>query len=261
MNPKNNLQKMLLISPKVYEKIKHLILANERSELIDCNLKKVLKDKKLSEYDRWSLFKHNQLHQANSNRINNYGSSSIQHKKTENVEKSTIDAATNTRRKILKPAQTDSNDLTSTGDIGTQTDINSAGNLPEQFFESLQDPNNIHDASAEADSEYDFANQTLDYSDLMREEALRDKPKNVRIISKLQSRDPKRYALYELSDGTDMEILIPGKSPKTATRAQQRGTRIKLNSPLGTNKRMNKKQSTPKKKLSNQKEPAWEPFN
>ena len=246
MNSKNELQKMLVISPKVFENLKHLLLSNEKTESIDKTLKKIISDPKMNDYDKWNLFRHNQFHHANLKRQNNYSKKSNLPRENAKSNKN-VDASTNTKRKFFKSAGTDVNDLIYSKNIPTQTEILPSDEkiFESSLYESFHGPGFFEDANAEAETEYNVNDQTLDYSDIMREEALKGRPRNVRIVSKLQSRDPKRFSLYELSDGTDVEVKIPGKFEG-----------IDLTSPPQV-KKTHKKQSTPKKKGRRNKTPEW----
>lgn len=170
MNSKNDLQKMLVISPKVFENLKHVLLANEKTESIDNSLNKIISDPKMNDNDKWNLYRHNQFHHANIKRQNNYGlKSHVSPKNVRMNENSAVDASTNTKRKFFKSVETDVNNLSTSKNIPTQTEI-----LPSQekifessLYESFHEPGFFDDANAEAETEYNVNDQTLDYSDIM----------------------------------------------------------------------------------------------
>lgn len=263
MSTKPDLQKMLLISPKVFENLKQMLLTNEKTKIIDKNLKTVLKNKRMNDYDKWNLYRHNQFHHANIKRKNNYGVESQSQPANIFSDKTKIDASTNTRRRFYKNAETEISGMIPSKNTQTQTDISLSGSLPEKIFENL-DYDSFHDAANQlnaSEEEYDVNDQTLDYSDITRDEALEGKPRNVRILSKLQSSDPARFSLYKLSDGSEVEVAIPLKSsPKMATRARQKETGIKLTSPLRHFNKRHKKESTPKRSTTQSRGPNWAPY-
>ena len=263
MNSRIDLQKMLLISPKVFENLKHMLSTSEKTKEIDDSLKKVLNNTKMNDQDKWSLYRHNQFHLANIKRKNNYGVKPQTLRKIIKGSKTSTDVSTNTKQKFSKSAETDMRGFVPSKNAQTQSDVASSGALPEKiyensFYESFSEPNNLHDANAEAEAEYDVNNQTLDYSDIARDQALLGKPRNVRIISVLQSRDPKRFKLYELSDGTDAEIPIPQKENRKADVKLKKAKKSSPNRPL---KKSHKNRSTPKKKGSYNDDPEWLPYS
>ena len=247
MNSQNDLQKMLLISPKVYESLKHLLLTNEKSEMIEDSMEKILKNKNLNDYDKWNLYKHSQMHHANMKRKNNYNLNDLKKSFNNNInkknEKKTLDSSTNTKIKFSRDKETNTEQQSSpirhSHGIGA---IAGAEKVYENsMYESFND-SNINDDHERSDHDYSLNNVTLDYSDVQREEALKDVPKDVRIIKKLQTSDPKNYSSYQLSDGSVVDVPIPQKNKKKPK------------------KQRHKSESTPKNNRRYSDDPEWLPY-
>ena len=146
-----------------------MLTTSEKTKEIDDSLKKVLFNPKMNDHDKWSLYRHKQFHLADIKRKNNYGLKPPTLRKNIKGSKSSTDVSTNTKRKVTKTAETDMQGFVSSKNAQTQSDVASSGALPEKiyensFYESFSEPNNMHDANAEAETEYDVNNQTLRFS-------------------------------------------------------------------------------------------------
>jgi len=66
----NNLQRMIVIPPEIFEKFKHLVLEDEQLTDLDKMMKSILYNKKLNDLNKWHLYRQNLIKYSSMKRKN-----------------------------------------------------------------------------------------------------------------------------------------------------------------------------------------------
>lgn len=66
----NNLQRMIVISPEIFEKFKDIVLEDSNLSHLDKNMRSILHNKKLSDLNKWHLYRQNLIKYASTKRKN-----------------------------------------------------------------------------------------------------------------------------------------------------------------------------------------------
>ena len=66
----NNLQRMIVIPPEIFEKFKHLVLGDEQLTDLDKMMKSILYNKKLNDLNKWHLYRQNLIKYSSVKRKN-----------------------------------------------------------------------------------------------------------------------------------------------------------------------------------------------
>lgn len=66
----NALQRMIVIPPAIFEKFKHIVLEDDQLSSLDKNMKSILHNKKLSDLNKWHLYRQHLLNYSSIKRKN-----------------------------------------------------------------------------------------------------------------------------------------------------------------------------------------------
>lgn len=110
---------------------------------------------------------------------------------------------------------------------------------PPKFDEDIFSSTMNKSADTQSDSEIMYVNSDaenedeqnlMDYSSFIKDVVLKDAPKNVRIVREGQSQDPSEYRIFELSDGSQVNVpvndLLKPTAPLKGRRSSLRGVRV-----------------------------------
>lgn len=195
----NNLQRMIVIPPEIFEKWKHIISEDQKLSILDKKMRDILFNSKLNDINKWYQYRENLLKYSFSKK----GSIKLSHTlKPITSEKS---MQTNRIPKKDKAEQTIEDFQQKNPELSvqsTQTDeyVQPFEDNDEVFYET----HNVNHSSKNEDGYYNVENNLDD--DETRALALMDAEKDVRILKERHSTDPSSYKLFELSDGAVVNV-------------------------------------------------------
>lgn len=201
-NKNNNLQRMIIVHPDVFEKYSHIFQEDSFLSELDKRMRKILLNKHLNQIDKWHQYRENLLKfsfskQANNNNFENFKS----HATTVPIlsENST---QTFQIPKFHKESQT----LASLHE--KQEKINKESQTME-YFNNNKLTRNREEVYESLHSDVDSDSEEIDMNDEIRERALEGVDRDVKITRELSSMDPTSYKLFELSN--DDVVNVPTK--------------------------------------------------
>lgn len=188
----NNLQRMIVIPPDVFDKWKHIITEDEKLTQLDKKMKNIIYNKHLNDIDKWHQYRENLLKYSFANKGNDVLKHAV---KTITSEKS---IQTNRIPKFYKTQQTNEKFETHTPNVINQESQTDEVQKSENIDEVFETRNNSFSEDTE-----------LDTDDDTRKLALEGLPKNIRITKERRSTDPSLYKSFELSNGD--VVTVPTK--------------------------------------------------
>lgn len=218
MNNNNNLQRMIIIPPEVFNKWKHIITEDQKLTDLDKKMKNIIYNNNLNDIDKWYQYRENLLKYSFAKK----GNAILKHSlKPITSEKS---MQTNRIPKFDKLQQT--NDQINTIESKIQNQSTQTDNMNQQFIDDkastevfeTQNDENIGDYNNDDDNEDDD-------DDVMREIALEGHPPDVSIIKERNSIDPS-YKSFELSNGEVVSIPT-----RVTTRSMKKSNEYMTDSP------------------------------
>lgn len=204
----NNLQRMIVIPPDVFDKWKHIITEDEKLTQLDKKMKNIIYNKNLNDIDKWHQYRENLLKYSFAKK----GNEVLNH----TMKKITSEKSMQTNRipKLNKKQQTDQQFQIS---VPIQSDQASQTDNEVQNFENDEEVFETQDHSFSDDA------TELDTDDNTRKLALKGFPENIRITKERRSTDPSSYKSFELSNGDVVSVPT-----KITTRSMKKSAESKI---------------------------------
>lgn len=194
----NNLQRMIMIPPEVFDKWKHIITEDQNLNDLDRNMKKILYDKKINNINKWHQYQQILLKYSFAKK----GKTDFNQIVKPITSEKTIQ--TNRIPKSQKYQQTDEDfEIIKNNLMNRESQTDQIFDRSDEVFESQ----NYSDGENEND---------IDMDDDLRKLALHGVSKDVRITKERRSTDPSEYKSYELSNGEVVSV------PNVRTRSMRK---------------------------------------
>lgn len=207
MSENNNLQRMIIIPPDVFDKWKHIITEDQKLSQLDKSMKSIINNKNMNEIDKWHQYRENLLKfsfaKKNDVKFNHYVKPITSEKiiQTNRIPKFHVGQQTyqNMNDQGLQ-TNVDKEYILHKGDYVNKTNL--FGCDTSEVF-GCEGNTNLEDVNKVGD-ESDDSMFSIDED--VREEALLNVPKDVRIIRETKSLDPYSYRSFELSNGDVVNV-------------------------------------------------------
>lgn len=211
----NNLQRMIVIPPEVFEKWKHIITEDQNLSTLDKHMKNILYNKNLNNVNKWHQYREKLLKYSFAKPERKYKYNHI-------LKPITSEKVIQTKRipKYHKQQQTENQNRV-VNDKQMQTD--SGALYEDEVYENIvsSDASNSNDCDNDNDEDNVFPED-------IRQLALKGVPKHVKITKERRSTDPDSYSAFELSDG--QVVSVPTMISKRTTRSMKKIDSINENS-------------------------------
>lgn len=199
----SNLQRMIVIQPEIFEKIKKILIDDSKLSELDKNMKSILRNNKLTDLNKWHLYRQNLLTYSSMKRKNAYKDKfnlcqpAIRHVHGVGVQ----------TKRIVSKNQNTNTDSPSISDKYTQADIPKAkeeytdvDEKPKPVFTQLGVEETFENNSDVFDDDED--GNADDDDGIVSDEFINPKE----ILRERASSDPNMYRSFEMKDGATISV-------------------------------------------------------
>lgn len=193
----SNLQRMIIIPPEIFEKIKKIVLDDSKLSELDKNMKSILRNNKLTDLNKWHLYRQNLLAYSSMKRKNahknkfNWYQPPIRHVQGVEVQ---------TKRIFTKDKETNTDSSPQVFDKYTQADI---PKVQEEYIHTDEQANQAFPAEeilGDNDDVFDDDDSIVTDDVINPNEILRERA----------SSDPNSYRSFEMKDGATISVPTKG---------------------------------------------------
>lgn len=200
-NNKNNLQRMIVISPEIFDKWKKIITEDQILSELDKSMRNILFNNKLDDIKKWHHYHENLLKYSFAKKGKNNHQS-----KHSKFMKSDHETQTHLIPKFNKFTQTLATDENFEIDKSKKNIKNNNNEVLIQSHHSESEDNDIVYDNDEDEDNIEEDDMEIDMDDEYRAQALEGTNKDVRIVRERKSTDPLHYKSFELSDGQVVSV-------------------------------------------------------
>lgn len=226
----NNLQRMIIIPPDIFNKWKHIITEDQKLSELDKSMKKILYNTNINDINKWHQYRENLLKYTFSKKRDLKLNHLLKPITADKSQQTNVISNSNVEQQTKWIFKKDQNIQTEnyTLDKETYTDKNDLFQNDDEVFENdIQLENNILDGDVDGEEEFD-----------LKKKVLEGYPPNIKIYKERKSHDPLLYRTFELTNGDVVNI---------PTKRTTRGM-LKSNDGTSTNSKKLKQSQIPFKK-------------